>query len=373
MEKIIYLDNGATTEVDVESFTYASEFYKENFYNPSALYKSAQRVAKKLNECKDILLKPNRNRNLIFTAGGTEADNIAIFGFGKRGNVVTTLGEHSAVYNSFQKLKEQGVEVRYANLRESGAVDVDDLLSKIDANTTFVSVVHVNNETGAINDVNDIASKVKAVAPRCVFHSDGVQAFGKIKTNLNSFVDLYSVSAHKIGGLKGVGGLIVKDTIKVPTFVFGGGQEKGVRSGTENVLGAICFAKAYENRLQRLEENFEKVLNLKKLFVDKLDKNLFKVISSENSSPYILSVSAVGLRGAVLQNMLEDDGVIIGTGSACSSKKPHSRILSAFEKSGSVLDGAIRISFSPNNTEEEVNFAVDKMNFNAAKFSGVIK
>lgn len=369
MNKIIYLDNAATTKPNEKALGSAVEYYQQNYYNPSSLYRGGRKVSLDLDECRKILLSGNRFHKIMFTSCGTESDNTAIFGFGKRGNIVTTMGEHSAVYNAFMKQKEKGLEVRFAKLLEGGKVDVDDLLSKIDKNTSFVSVVHVNNETGAINPINEIAEKVKKIAPNCVFHSDGVQAFGKINTRLSQNIDLYSVSAHKIGGLKGAGALLYKQGLHVQPYVLGGGQEGGLRSGTENVLGIKLFAEAFKERYDNLNENYQKARTLKQAALNGLDKNLFKILSPEESSPYVLCVSAAGLRGAVLQNMLDDDGIIVGTGSACSSKKPFSRIISSFNNDQGILNGVVRLSFSTDTELEDVKYAVERLNYNARKLS----
>jgi cysteine desulfurase len=234
------------------------------------------------------------------------------------------------------------------------------LLSKIDERTAFVSVIHVNNETGAINDINAIAKQVKAIAPRCIFHSDGVQAFGKIPVALSADVDLYSISAHKIGGLKGVGALIAKPQAVHP-FVFGGGQENGLRSGTENVFGIKVFECAAKEKCENLTKNLEKVSMLNQKMKSELSASGFQIISGENASPYVLSVSAGAVRGEVLLHMLENYGVLVGTGSACSSKNRFSRIIRACGYGEDVLDGVVRISFSAETTEEEVSFATEKM------------
>lgn len=370
MDKIIYLDNAATTKCDEEKLALATKYYNDYYFNPSSLYSGGRKVSGDINSFKNALLGKNRFRKVILTSCGTESDNTAIFGFSKRGNIVTSLGEHSAVYNPFMKMKEKGIEVRFAKLTEGGFVDIDDLLSKIDNNTCFVSIVHVNNETGAINPINQIADRVKQINKNIIFHSDGVQAFGKIDYLLGDNVDLYSVSAHKIGGLKGTGALICKQNLNIPAFILGGGQESGVRSGTENVLGLKLFADVYTERLENMQKNLEHVQSLKQIVIDNIDKTLFKVLSPiENASPYIVSVSALGLRGAVLQNMLDDEGIVVGTGSACSSKKPYSRIISSFTNDPKILNGVVRLSFAPYTTYEEVKFAVDRLNFNASKLS----
>lgn len=373
MNKIIYLDNAGTTMPNKRKLDEAVEYYKERYFNPSSLYSGGREVAGDIENFKKTLLGKNRFRRIILTSCGTESDNTAVFGFAKRGNIVTTMGEHSAIYNPFMKMKEKGLEVRFAKLSDGGKVDVDDLLTKVDKNTSFVSVVHVNNETGAINPINQIADSVKKISPKCIFHSDGVQAYGKLNYIIGDSVDLYSVSAHKIGGLKGVGGLIYKENLNITPLIYGGGQENGLRSGTENVLGIKLFADVYKEKLEKLTENFDKVTKLKEVVLNNLDKNSFKILSPEDGSPYIVTVSALGLRGAVLQNMLDDEGIVVGTGSACSSKKPFSRIISSFNNSPDVLNGVVRISFAPDTEIDDVKYAVERLNYNALKLSEIIK
>lgn len=310
------------------------------------------------------LIADDEKYSLIFTSGGTEADNQAIFCGGKRGNVVTTYGEHAAVFAAMSELKLRGTEVRFADLNADGSVNVEKLLSLVDGNTSLVSVIHVNNETGAINDVNSIAAQVKIKNGRTLFHSDGVQAFGKIPLKLSSHVDLYSVSAHKIGGIKGCGALIKRKQTIIKPYIYGGGQEAGLRSGTENVFAIKCFEHAAINKYRNLKSDYEKVCRLNKILISKLDNSLFKVLSSDKASPYIISVIADGLRGETVMHELNDRGLIIGTGSACSSnsKKRYSRVLLACGLKENMADGALRISFSAENTAQEIEEAAEIMN-----------
>ncbi len=372
MSNVIYLDNPSTTKVDEQILQTSINEINEVFYNPSSLYRGGRNAKKIVENAREHILKFFNNRKLLFTSCGTEADNTAIFSYAKRGNVVTTLGEHAAVYKSFELLKQKGIEVRFVKIKEGGFIDEEDFISKIDDKTTFVSVIHVNNETGAINDINKLAKIAKNVNKKLVFHSDGVQAFGKIKVDLASEVDLYSISAHKICGLKGVGALIYNKNLTIQPYIIGGGQENGLRSGTENVLGISVFGKACEKYLRKVEENLEEVKELKKIFLENLDNRFFKVISKENSSPYIISLSAYSQKGAVLQNMLDDEGVLIGTGSACSSKNPHSRVISSFISDKKILDGMIRIGFIYSTTIEDVKTAVEKLNSCGEKLFGKI-
>jgi len=359
---MIYLDNAATTKPLGEAIDFASVYNKDCYFNPSALYRGGLDAAKAVSDARAVILKYFGNAfDIIFTSCGSEADNTAIFGSARHGNYITTLGEHSAVYESFQELKNRGGDVKYAQLNKNGSVNIESLLSLVDDKTSFVSVVHVNNETGAINDINAIAKAVKEKNPRVVFHSDGVQAFGKLPYKISEDIDLYSVSAHKIGGLKGTGALIRKKTVHLFPLIFGGGQETGLRSGTENVFGITVFGYAAKKRFETLNEDYKRIGDLKKLFLSKLCLSNFTVISDENTSNYILSLSAARLRGEVLQHMLDDYGIIIGTGSACSSRHRHSRILTECGYLSEILDGALRVSFCSYTTEDEVIEAAAKL------------
>ena len=364
---MIYLDNAATTKPNEESVRAAEKFILSEYYNPSALYAEGYNLHLERKKARSNLLSliaDDEKYSLIFTSGGTEADNQAIFCGGKRGNVVTTYGEHAAVFAAMSELKLRGTEVRFADLNADGSVNVEKLLSLVDGNTSLVSVIHVNNETGAINDVNSIAAQVKIKNGRTLFHSDGVQAFGKIPFKLSSHVDLYSVSAHKIGGIKGCGALIKRKQTIIKPYIYGGGQEAGLRSGTENVFAIKCFEHAAINKYRNLKSDYEKVCRLNKILISKLDNSLFKVLSSDKASPYIISVIADGLRGETVMHELNDRGLIIGTGSACSSnsKKRYSRVLLACGLKENMADGALRISFSAENTAQEIEEAAEIMN-----------
>lgn len=361
---MIYLDNAATTKPSQTAFAKAEVFALQQFYNPSALYKEGYALQSELKQARSALLSKVVDENAfewVFTSCGTESDNQAIFSFAKRGNAVTTAGEHSAVSVAFAELKNRGVvQTRIAPLKKDGRVDVEKLLELVDEKTSFVSVMHVNNEIGAVNDINAIAKLVKAKNPRIIFHSDGVQAYGKIPFKLSKEIDLYSVSAHKIGGMKGVGGLIKRKSLVLPPYIIGGGQESGKRSGTENVFGIKQFQYAAEEKFATLQNDFNRLKDCREKLWQGLDKEIFVRLSSEEGTPYILSVSAVGLRGEVLLHMLNDKGVIVGTGSACSSnaKTRYSKVVLACGYDEKTADGVLRLSFSPETTEEEIENAV---------------
>ena len=365
---MMYLDNAATTKPSVTAFARAQAYAEEKYFNPSAMYKEGYAMQGELKKARSALLSKVADESafeLIFTSCGTESDNQAIFSFAKRGNAVTSAGEHSAVSAAFAELKTRGVaEPRYAPLLQDGRVDVEKLLALVDEKTSFVSVMHVNNEVGAINDINAIAKAVKEKNPRTVFHSDGVQAYGKIPFRLAKEVDLYSVSAHKIGGLKGVGGLIKRKSLVLPPYIIGGGQEGGRRSGTENTFGIMHFQYAAEEKFSTLREDFARLTQYREKLWTGLDKTVFSRISPQEGTPYILTVSARGLRGAVLQQMADDKGLLIGTGSACSSnsKLRYSKVVLGCGYDEKTADGVLRLSFSPQTTEAEIDAAIEILN-----------
>lgn len=375
--KQIYFDNAATTRPDRDALERAGEFLTERYYNPSALYGGGFAVHSEIDKARGELLShiaDSSGFDLCFTSCGTEADNHAVFCGAKRGNAVTTAGEHAAVYASFTELKNRGVEPRFAPLNADGSVAPQAVAELVDEKTSLVSVVHVNNETGAINDIAEIARLVKRKNPRALMHSDGVQAFGKIAFQLPKEIDMYSVSAHKIGGIKGVGALIRnRNARSLSPFLYGGGQENGLRSGTENVFGIMAFRFAAEKKFSSLDADGARLLKYRERLWELLDKELFTRISPQNGTPYILTVSARGLRGEVLQRMTEARGLLVGTGSACSSKHRFSRVLMACGYREEALDGVIRTSFSPATTEEEIFEGARILNECAAELKEKVK
>ena len=340
------------------------------YFNPSAVYREGFELQKELKKARETILAliadPSKFE-LIFTSCGTEADDTAIFSAARRGNAVTTLGEHSAVFASFAELKNRGIEPRYALLKRDGSVDVDSLLSLVDEKTSLVSVIHVNNETGAINDVNEIAKRVKEVNPRTLVHVDGVQAFGKLPYKIGKEIDFYAFSSHKIGGLKGTGGLIKKKGVKLNPYLIGGGQENGLRSGTENVFGIKVTEFACEEQFASRKEKYFRMKENKAYCLSLLN-DLFVPVCNDGS-PYILTLSVKGVRGEILLHRVNDRGVLIGTGSACSSnsKRRYSRVILACGMDEREADGVIRLSFSDWTTIEECALAAGILNEEAAK------
>lgn len=367
-EKPIFLDNASTTQMYREVNDIISKTNLENFYNPSAMYHQSVLVKDSIEEAKKIIAKSLNvePKNLIFTSGATEANNLAIMGSytAKRdAEYIFSSGEHPSVYNVAKFLEQRGAKVHFVKLMPNGTVDVEHLKSLLNPNTHFVSIMYVSNETGAINDIKAISNIVKSFNPKIILHIDGVQAFCKIPCDLSKLmIDSFTISAHKFHGPKGVGLLFYKNLNQLKPQILGGGQQLGYRSGTENVSGILGMAQAVKIEQEKLFFNYEKVKEFKQIFINQIKADLSNYdyhINGDfnNASPYILSVSFKGLRGEVLMHILEQKGVIIGTGSACSSKKQENRVLANM---GQVLDyvkGNIRISFSSTNTQEEIILA----------------
>lgn len=373
---MIYFDNAATTKPDKNALEFAKIYNEDNFFNPSALYVPGINTNNDIELARKNILKNvcDSGYDIIFTSCGTESDNTAVFSGVRHGYSITTKSEHSAIYKSFLTLKQKGNLVEFIEVDKFGSVNEDVLYEFVKNNKVdFVSIMHVNNETGAINDINKISAELKKINPNLIFHSDGVQAFGKIPFKLAQSVDLYSISAHKINGLKGVGALIKKKNINLSPYIIGGGQENNLRSGTENVFGIKVLEHVTKVHYDNIENNYSHVLELNNYVRENIDKDLFNVISSSEASPYILSISAIGLKGEIITHLLERDNIYVGNGSACSAKNPHSRVIKECGYGTKVLDGVIRISFSQDNTLDEVKILVEKLNFHAKKLKGIMR
>ena len=360
---MIYLDNAATTKAYKSAADIAVKYYTDEFFNPSALYSRAHNVGIDISVATDRLAKlfGADKQEIIFTSGATESNNFALeCGYkNKKGNLVISGGEHASVYETAMKLKNFGRDVRIVPLDSSGIVNEDALISAIDDNTAIVSVIHVSNETGSVNNISGLCKKVKAKNAKVVFHSDGVQAAGKIKIDLHSSeIDLYSVSAHKIGGLKGIGALYVKKGFNMQPLIIGGGQQGGRRSGTENVGGIMAFAEAVEI-YSKAAQNFDAKALRDYMIGEIIARIDFAVINGTGdvNSGYVLSVSFDRIKGEVLAHLLEEKHIIVGLGSACSTHVKQSRVLSQLGLTAKQADGSIRISFCPENTLDEIKFA----------------
>lgn len=360
---MIYLDNAATTALDEKCFDIIKEYNIDKFYNPSALYRKAMESANSIKRARNAVAKSLgvKGEEIIFTASGSEADNIALMCSirAKNGKIIVGSSEHSAIYNTALELKVRGYDVVFAPCDSCGRTDLTQLEKLLDNTVVLVSIMHVCNETGALNDLAAISKMVKAKAPRAVFHSDGVQAYGKIPVNLKSLgVDLYSISGHKIHAPKGIGALYCRSGLYLKTFIFGGGQENNVRSATENLPSIMALGYVVENNFANIAANYTKVKELRDYLYDSLNsafENIKVNTDLKNSSPYVFSFALNSARGEVLVHCLEDKGVIVGTGSACNSQKSTKRIPAALGINDDYAQGMIRVSFNEKNTKEDVD------------------
>lgn len=376
MEKPIYLDNAATTRIYPEVAKTVLEESEEDFFNPSALYKPSVALSVKIKnareEIKAALKAPEGE--LYFLSGGTEADNTALFCTrkAKGSRVIVGLGEHDAIINSANQLAQQGFDVQYAPINPDGSVNVEEFEKLLNENVSLVSIMHVSNETGAINDIARLVRLTRKYAPKAIFHSDGVQAFGKIKVNLRALdVDLYTISAHKIHGPKGIGGLFVKKGVSIRPLIFGGGQEKGFRSGTENAPCIIGFAKAVKITNDNFATDYSKKTAFREQLIAKLKKNIddMVVVSPQNDfAPNILTVAFKDVRGEVLLHDIEDSGILVGIGSACSSHH-ESRFKGLLGLDERHKDGIIRFSTSYESDINDIDFVVSTIKASLEKLT----
>lgn len=367
----IYLDHASTTPLSEE----VKNLIVENldvFGNPSSLHRLGVVSEKKIKAsrskiCDALKIK---EKELIFTSGGTEANNLAILGSASKrlGRFITSKIEHPSVLNAFETLSKAGHDVIYLDVDEKGIVDISALKEALTHDTQLVSIMFVNNEIGSIQPIEKIAKIIDAYnrdnKTRVKFHVDAVQALGKIPLELDRLhIDLMSLSAHKINALKGTGALYVREGVTLKAMQFGGQQEQGLRPGTENLLGIMAFGEAVKAACINMAHHYDHVTMLRELVIKRFkdQPNIF-MGCDENYSPYIINVSFEGVKGEVLLHALEMKGIYIATGSACSSKKKTvSHVLSALGYKESRMEGAIRISFSYTLSAEEVEVAADEI------------
>ena len=375
----VYFDSAATGKVLPEAVETMVKAMTEVYGNPSSasiLGIEAGNVLKKSQE--DIARIINAEPSEIyFTSGGTEGDNWAIFGtaygYKRSGkHIITTNTEHPAINLPLEALKEEGFEIEKIGVDEKGYIDIEELKSKIRKDTILVNVILANNETGTVQNIEKIGQAVKEVNNDTLLHADAVQAFGKMKIDVkNSKIDMLSASGHKFGAPRGTGIFYMKKGLKVKPLMYGGGQQLNQRPGTENVAGAAAIAKAAEVCYKNLEENNEKIREIKKYIADRvlmeIPNTFINGDSIEKASPYVLNIGFMGLRSEVLLHALEAEGIYVSAGSACNSKKKvRSSVLSAMGKSDEEIEGSIRLSFSKFNTMEEAEYAVEKLKEQAA-------
>ncbi len=359
---MIYLDNAATTAVYPEAADATTKIYTQQFFNPSATYRHGIEIKRILEKSREEISKllGGKSKNVYFTSCATESNNwvLSTAFKAKNANLVVSSGEHASVFERAKAYKASGLDVRFAPLDRNGNVNVEKLLSLVDENTSLVSILHASNETGVVNDVERICCAVKEKNHKTLFHSDGVQAFLKFKFNVDaSGIDFYSISGHKVGAPKGIGLLYAKRQLQ--PMLLGGGQESGFRSGTENVAGIISLNVAAREFVAATER--ANVTAISSFIETELKKISGVKIIGENSfrTGYVTCFTAEGTRAEVIQTMCCDKGLIVGRGSACSSKHRGNRVLQEMGLSLSEIDGALRLSYRPENTKEEAFRAVD--------------
>ncbi len=363
----IYLDNAATTKPLDSVRDVLSEYLKDGWHNPSALYAPAVLDSKKMENARKIIQKSVAGGvfEVLFTSSGTEGDAAVILEGvkkQKRMHYITSIVEHPAVFQTIMKLEDAGREVTYVRPDSSGKVDPDAVAREVRDDTVLVSIMHVNNQTGAVSDIAEIARKVKAKNKNTLFHSDGVQAYMREDIGDAAHIDYYTVSAHKIHGLKGVGAVLYKKGSPLKALIPGGGQEKGLRSGTENTLGITAFSHAAEFFSEHKDENKNRLGELRSVFLNGISSlEDVKMISPQFGAPHILCLSVGGVRGEVLLHALEEKKIYISTGSACSSKKGIGRIGMGLGLTRGEAEGVVRVSFSPFNTKEETAAAAKSL------------
>lgn len=377
----VYLDNSATTAQLREVTEEMVHIMNQDYGNPSSLHRMGVESEKYVKKARKTAAGAigAMAEEILFTSGGTESDNTAIFSAVRQlrrqgDHIITTKTEHPAVLECCRALEQEGFRVTYLDVDEDGFLDPGLLQQAIDPGTILVSVMHVNNETGTIQPLEKIGQVVRQ-SEKALFHTDAVQSFGKLPIPLKTaHIDLLSASGHKIHGPKGTGLLYVRNGLHLPPYLHGGGQERGFRSGTENVPGIAGFAKATEIAYREWETHRQTVRMLRDRLLEGIRTEIQDVrINSpvgrnpygdpaEGCLEYVCNVSFAGTRGEVLLHMLEQSEIYVSTGSACSSnKKGQSHVLSAMGRSPEEIEGAIRFSLSPYNTAEEMDYTVDRL------------
>ena len=368
-----YLDNSATTSCSKAATEKMVELLTQDYGNPSSLHMKGVVAEKYITEAKKKIAKTLKveEKELVFTSGGTESNNLAIIGSAlanKRAgmHVITTSIEHASVTNPFIWLSENGFEVTYLGVDNYGQIRLEELKNAIRPDTILVSIMQVNNEIGALQPIEEAGKIIKAANPKTLFHVDAIQSYGKMQIFPKKWnVDMLSVSGHKIHGPKGSGFLFIKDKTKVKPLIHGGGQQKGMRSGTENVPAIAGIAVAAEEMYQNLEANRTHLFALRDYFieeVEKLDGVSVNGKKDRDTAPHIVSVSIEGVRAEVILHTLEDKNIYVSAGSACSSNKPAiSSTLQSIGLKKELLDSTVRFSFSIHTTKEELDYALEVM------------
>ncbi|MDE7404821.1 MAG: cysteine desulfurase [Lachnospiraceae bacterium] len=369
----VYLDNSATTRCFDEVAALMTQIMCEDYGNSSSLHRKGVQAEKYIRYAKDVIarnLKVNE-KEIFFTSGGTESDNLALIGCAHANcrsgkHLITTQIEHPAVLKTMKHLEEEGFRVTYLPVDQKGCIRLEDLQRAITGETILVSIMHTNNEVGSMQPIAQAGALIKKMNPKILFHVDAVQGYGKFRIYPKKMkIDLLSVSGHKIHGPKGVGFLYIDEKVKIKPILFGGGQQSGIRSGTENVPAVAGLAKAVEMVYGNLDREIEKLYGIKRAFVQgvqKIDNVIVNGHPDETGAPHVVSVSVRGVRSEVLLHALEDKGIYVSAGSACSARKPQpSATLRAMGISEELLGSTIRFSFSVFTTMEEINYTLQTM------------
>ena len=366
-----YLDNSATTVCEPGVVEKVVHMMSIAYGNPSAMHNKGVEAENYIKEAKEMIAKTMKvqEKELLFTSGGTESNNLAIMGcaaanhrMGK--HLITTKIEHPSVGNVMKHMEEEGYEVTYLPVDENGIVKLDKLKEALRPDTMLVSVMHVNNEIGAVQPIEEIAKIVKENNKATLFHVDAIQGYGKYRIFPKKMgIDLLSVSGHKIHGPKGVGFLYCDSKVKIKPILFGGGQQKDLRSGTENVPGIVGIAEAAKEIYTDFEAKIDRLYDVKAYFVEKvlqLDGTKINGLVGRESAPHVVSVSFPGVRSEVLLHSLEEREVYASAGSACASNKPAiSATLKAINAPKEHLDSTLRFSFSVHTTKEEIDYCIE--------------
>jgi cysteine desulfurase len=361
----VYLDNAATTPVDKRVLEAMLPYFSEKYGNPSSIYKFSEEARRAVEDARGKVAKliGAETSEIVFTSGGTEADNLAIKGIlnGKKGHIITSAIEHPAVLNVCKALEREGFEVTYIPVNKDGLVSPEDVKNAIRNDTVLITIMHANNEIGTIQPVEEIGKMARERG--IVFHTDAVQTVGKIPVDVKKMnVDLLTISSHKIYGPKGVGALYVRNGVDVKPLSGGGGHEKGLRSGTENVPGIVGFGKAAELALEEMAPNYERMRRLRDRLIDaglKIENSWLNG-SREKRVPCNVNLGFKFIEGEALVLELDFNGICASTGSACSSKSLEpSHVLRAIGLPPEYCHGSLRMTLGKQNTEEEIDYVIE--------------
>ena len=368
-----YLDNSATTRCSERAKDLMVKVLMEDYGNPSSLHTMGVVAERYIKEAKERIAKTLKadEKEILFTSGGTESNNMALIGTAlankRAGNhIITTSIEHASVLSPLAYLEEQGFRVTYLTVDENGQISLDELRDAVCEDTILVSMMMVNNEIGAVEPIAEAAKIVKEKNPNTIIHVDAIQAYGKYRICPKKLgIDLLSVSGHKIHAPKGTGFLYIKDKTKIHPLLNGGGQQRGMRSGTENVPAIAGLGVAAERIYTGFEEKIDRMYTLREHFIEEVTKIPSVHVNGHtdrSNAPHIVSVSTEGVRAEVLLHALEDKEIYVSAGSACSSNKPSvSHTLKSIGLKPELLDATIRFSFCVETTEEEIDYAVKEM------------